>query len=348
MLSKKSLERNSMRNIAAENVKNILVIRLNKIGDMICAVPLFKTLRKNFKNARITVFTEEPSIDLLEGSGLADGFIAYKKGMRLFRNRYLDCWRLMREHKREAGIDRFDIAIAVKGGFSSFLATITFFSRARIRIGYASSEKRLSNLFYNFPVVPIDAPKFHQVDACLNLLTALEINEPIRNIAIDIPASCKEAALRFLRKKGLQPKERLALFNISNNRETSRWRTDNFIELGRKITQKYGFDCIITGIPSDRERAVRICDSLSGKGFFYDTPGPMDFAAIASLSEFLVAGDGGAIHIGAAAGTRVIALFGQTNPVIYGPYGEGHAVLKSKDGNVNSIAPDDVITALKI
>jgi ADP-heptose:LPS heptosyltransferase len=337
-----------MHNIAPENIKNILVIRLNKIGDMICAVPLLKTLRKNFKNAKITVFTEEPSIELLEGSGLADGFIVYKKERRLLYNRHLECMRLLRQYKREAGIGRFDIAIAVKGGFSSFLAAITFLSGARIRVGYSSPEKRLSNLFYNFPVDPIDAPRFHQVDACLNLLTVMVIDEPVRDIAIDIPAENKAAVVRFLREKGLEPKAGIVLFNISNNRETSRWRLDNFIELGRAISQRYGYNCIITCIAADREKAVKICDSLNGKGFFYDTSKLMDFAAIASVSDFLIAGDGGAIHIGAAAGAKVVALFGQTNPVIYGPYGEGHIILKSQDGNVNSITPDDVIRAVKI
>ncbi|MDI6801162.1 MAG: glycosyltransferase family 9 protein [Thermodesulfovibrionales bacterium] len=331
-----------------EAVREILVIRLNKIGDMICAIPLIKTLRRNFKNAEITVFTEEPSIELLEGSGLADGFIVYKKDRRLLWNRHLECLRLLKKHKREAGIGHFDIAIAVKGGFSSFLAAITFLSGARIRIGYVSPEKRLSNLFYNFPVDPIDIPRFHQVDACLNLLTALGIKEMSRDITIDIPAEHKAAAMKFLREKGLQPKERLAVFNISNNRDASKWDVDNFIKFGRAISQRYGYNCIITCVPADKEKAVKICDGLSGNGFLHDTSKLMDFAAITSVANLLVAGDGGAIHIGAAAGAKVIALFGQTNPVIYGPYGEGHTILKSHDGNVNSITPDDVIRAVRI
>lgn len=321
---------------------------MNKIGDMICAIPLIKTLRRNFKNAKITVFTEELSRELLESTGLADGIITYNKDSRILKNRYLECWRLMRRYKKEHGIGHFDMAIAVKGGFSSFLAAITFLSGARMRIGYSSPEKRLSNLLYNLPVDPIDIPKFHQVEACLNLLTALGIEESIRDITIYLPAKYKAAAVSFLHGKGLQPKDRIALFNISNNRETSKWKTENFIKLGRIISQTYNYHCIITCIPADKEKAVTICDGLNGRGFLYDTARLMDFAAIASVSNFLVAGDGGAVHIGAAAGTKVVALFGQTNPVIFSPYGEGHIVLKSADGNVNSITVDDVIRAIKI
>lgn len=346
MLSKRQLKINSMHNISPENIKNILVIRLNNIGDMICTIPLIKTLRKNFKNAKITVFTEEPSRELLESTRLADEIITYKRNSRILKNRYLECWKLMRKYKKEYGIGHFDMAIAVKGGFSSFLAAITFLSGASIRIGYISPEKRLFNLFYNCPADPIDIPKIHQVEACLNLLTPLGIKEMDRDITIDIPPIYKAAAIRFLTEKGLQPKNRIAIFNISNNRKTSRWHPENFIKLGRTISQKYGYTCIITCIPADKEKAVIIADELKGKGFLYDTTRLMDFTAIASVSNFLIAGDGGAVHIGAATGTKVVALFGQTNPVIYGPYGKGHIVLKSQDGNVNSITPDDVIKVI--
>ncbi len=329
-----------------EEIKNILIIRMNKIGDMICSIPLIKTLRKNFKNAKITVFTEELSRELLESTELADGIITYKKDNWILRNRYFECWRLIRRYKKEHGIRHFDMAIAVKGGFSSFLAAITFLSGARMRIGYRSPGKRLFNLFYNCPVEPIEFPKFHQVEACLNLLTSLGINEISRDITINIPPIHKIAAVRFLSEKGLQPKNRIAIFNISNNRETSRWHPENFIKLGRTICQKYGYTCIITSVPADKEKAVTICTELNGKGFWYDTPMLMDFAAIASVANFLVAGDGGAVHIGAAVGTPVIALFGKTNPTIFGPYGNQHIILKSLTGDVNPIFPENVINAI--
>lgn len=337
---------NSIKN--PEDIKNILVIRMNKIGDMICTIPLIKTLRRNFKNAKIAVFTEELSGELLKDTGLADGIIIYKKNSKLLWNKYLECWRLMTKYKKEYGIKHFDMAIAVKGGFSSFLSIITFLSGAHIRVGYLHPKNRFLKLFYNFPVKPIDIPKFHQVDACLNLLTVVGIKEQVKDIAITIPAEHKATAVKFLLKKGLQPKKQLAIFNISNNRNTSTWQTDNFIKLGRMLSQKYGYNCIITCVSVDKEKAFKICSELKGNGFFYDTPKLMDFAAITSLANLLVAGDGGAIHIGAAVGTKVIALFGQTNPIIYGPYGEGHIILKSYKGNINSITPDDVIKVAKI
>ncbi|HAK89079.1 MAG: hypothetical protein A2077_03935 [Nitrospirae bacterium GWC2_46_6] len=330
------------------DMKNILVIRFNKAGDMICTIPLLKTLRRHFKDAAITLFAEDASEEISGNIPQIDGFFVYRKTDNMFRNKYVECRKLIKNYKKAHGIKKFDIAIAVKGGFSSFLSAAACISGAGIRIGYRSPQKRLWNLCYNLPANPIDLPSVHQVEACLNLLTAIGISDFIRDASISVPAAAADKAYVFLTAHKMTPKKRIAVFNISNNRESSTWYPENFIKLGRIISQKYGYNFIITSIPADKGKAVRICDQLNGKGFFYDTAGLMDFAAVASVSNFLVAGDGGAVHIGAAAGAKVIALFGQTNPIIYGPYGEGHIVLKSKDGNVNSITPDDVITALSI
>lgn len=335
-----------MHSITRDEIRNILVIRLNKIGDMICTIPLLRTLRHNFKNARISVLTEKSPAEILTDSSLADDLIIYTRKSSRFANRYLEVWKVLRDYKRKSDV-KFDIAIGVKGGFSSFLAAITFLSRATLRIGYSDSQRHPLTLCYNLPVKPIDVPNVHQVDACLNLLTAIGIKDITKDITIDIPPEIKDSTLRFLYSKGLQPKDKLIVFNISNNRETSKWQLSKFVELGKILIKKYNYRCIITSVESDRDNAIKLCEELNGGCFFYKTEKLMDFAAITSMANILVAGDGGAIHIGATAGTPVVALFGEINPIIWGPYGKQHIVLTAPDGDVKSIKVEDVLNAIE-
>lgn len=202
------------------------------------------------------------------------------------------------------------------------------------------------NLCYNLPIKSIDFPNVHQVDACLNILSALGIKDIIGDIGINIPSKQTDSALRFLNSIGLQPKNKFAVFNISNNRETSTWQLENFVELGRTIFKKCNYKSIITSVVTDKEKAIKLCDKLKGIGFFYETKKLMDFAAITSMANFLVTGDGGAVHIGASVETPVVALFGGTNPLIYGPYGNKHVVLKSSGGDVKSIVTEAVVNAI--
>lgn len=145
----------------------------------------------------------------------------------------------------------------------------------------------------------------------------------------------------------MSPKERFVVFNISNNRIKSKWNIDNFIHLGKKLADLYKYKIIVTSIKDDEENSIKICKKLGNHAFYYETKSILDFASITSKADFLIAGDGGAIHVGAAVKTKVIALFGETNETIFGPYGEGHIILKSPNGDVNSIPVDEVLRAFE-
>ncbi len=332
--------------LSSDDIKHILVVRLNKVGDMICTIPLLKTLRHHFKNAKITMLAEKPSAEIFTDTALVDDLIIYTRKHSLLRNRHLEVRKLLMDYKMRSNV-KFDVAIGVKGGFSSFLAIIVFLSGAKIRIGYISNKNYLLNWCYNFPVNPIDFSMVHQTEACLNLLTAVGVHDFIKDTTIPIPSEQRDSAYKFLISNGLNPGNKIAVFNISNNRKTSTWQSANFIKLGKLLFENNGFRCIITCILSDRDKAIKICNEMKGNALFYETRHIMNFAAMVSMANFLIAGDGGAVHISASVGTPVVALFGQTNPAIYGPCGGGHIVLMSPNGDVNSITADTVFSAVR-
>ncbi|MEN2995322.1 MAG: hypothetical protein ABDH19_08280 [Thermodesulfovibrio sp.] len=72
---------------------------MNKIGDMVCTIPLIKTIKKNFNNPNITVLTEELPGKFLNEINLVDEIIIYKKNNTLLHNRYLEILHLINRHK---------------------------------------------------------------------------------------------------------------------------------------------------------------------------------------------------------------------------------------------------------
>jgi len=313
---------------------------MNKIGDMIYTIPLIKTLKNEFPEALITVLAEDTNAEIIKYEPYIDRVIVYKRDSRKYRNRFINIIKTL-------GGKDFDLAIGVKGGFSSFLAAASLLSGAQYKVGYVSRKRRFMNLFYNLPVDPIDFSSLHQVDACLNLLSAIGVTKEVKDISISIPSRFKAEASTFLKSKGLNPKERLVIFNISNNRETSSWGPDKVIGLGRFLIDKYRFKCIISGIPAHEDKALNICNKIGTDVFFFRTMNIMEFAAITSLCNLLVTGDGGASHVGAATGALVIALFGAADPVVWRPYGEQHIVLRQPDCDAKSITVQNVIAAIE-
>ena len=322
-----------------EEVKSILVIRMNRIGDMICTIPLLKTMRKAFPSARITVLADSANADAIKSEPYVDTVLVFRRPASIFKGRLLAVMNTLK------GCE-FDLAIGVKGGFSSFLAIATALSGARFRLGYVSGKGRLQDRLYNMPVMPVDFSTRHQVDSCLNLLKPFGIEYGIKDISITIPESFRDAAAGFMAANGLKPKKKIAVFNISSNRAASAWGPEKFVQLGRHLAEEHNYKSIISGLPADEEMASEIGDKIGSAARYVRTEHIMDFAAICSLCNILVTGDGGACHVGAAAGITVVALFGATPPAVWKPYGDQHITIKAVDGDVKSISVKEVTDTL--
>ncbi|MBI4683848.1 MAG: glycosyltransferase family 9 protein [Nitrospirae bacterium] len=316
-----------------KDIRDILVIRMNRIGDMICTIPLLKTLRKEFPEARLTVLAEETNVEVIKNASYIDKLLIYKKGAGIYRNKILNL-------KKNFKGNNFDIAIAVKGGFSSNLATATFLSGAAYRIGYISDNHHLLDFLYNMPVKKTPNIQ-HQVERCLNLLKHIGITPDrfVKDISFEIPQKSVNSFKNFLNVNNISSTENeLIVLNISNDRPNTSWPVENFMELIKRL-KAYPIKCIITSAPQDSENAKKLANTSSA--LFYETPHIMDFAAATERGNLLICHDSGAMHIGASVGTKTLVLVGRgIIPEIWGPYGSGHkCLIKPK---IKDITVDDV------
>jgi ADP-heptose:LPS heptosyltransferase len=316
-------------------IHRILVIRMNRIGDMIYTLPVIRTLKQEFPHAAITVLAEPANAGIASMETAVDEVLIYRRA----RNRYVGMMSLF-------GSRTYDLAISVKGGFSSFFALTAALSGARYRIGYRSSEGHILDRLYNLPADPIDFSKIHQLDACLQLLSPLSIRKHERDFSISLPASLLAEAAAFLSDCGIERHDKVIVMNISSNRATSAWSPDRFVALGRILGQSTGCFCIICAMPAEEGQARQVSAEIGDRSFFYRTPSALSFAAVVSLSAALVSGDGGSGHLAAAVGTPVVALFGETSPMIWRPYGERNIVLCAGPDGVDTISAGQVADAI--
>lgn len=344
-----------MKNLNAHKpgIKNILLIRRNNIGDMICAVPVFKSIRKEFPDAHITVMADSTNAGVIEGASFVNEVLVYKKGQGIYKNKYLNYWRLFRENKR-----KYDLAIGVKRGFSSTLAAITLISGARIRAGCVPDKWHPLQFCYNLPVK--DCKKWNSinhVDALLEFIKAAGIENTVKDISIEIPADSMNKAKDFLKEhlpspiplpdaSGEGARGRVVVFNVSNNKPENTWPLHNFRKLGSMLCQKYNAAVIISSAPCDRGKAEELAGGIAGDAAFFDSLKVMEFAAIAASADLLVCGEGGAMHVGASVKTPTISLWGSKRPRKWMPYGEGQfTVIKGED--VETISVEDVMEVIK-
>jgi lipopolysaccharide heptosyltransferase I len=286
----------------------ILIIKPSSLGDIIHALPFLKTLRGSFRDAEIEWVISTGLKDVLDGNQLVDKLITFDK----------DSWkepsRLPRTVKEIAALvktlrsKQYDMVIDLQGLLRSGL--MTFFSRSPRKIGFRQAREG-SRIFYNQKISSNGS--LHAVDRCLEVARYLDI----RNTGVEFPITIDKSAKRRVRKLTGNTREYVVIAP-SARWSTKRWPSRYF----GLLISRLSVPCVITGSRSDDRIVREVLRSSGGKGLSLCSRTDLkELIALISESKVVVSNDSGPLHIGAALGVPVVALFGPTEPGKTGPYG---------------------------
>jgi heptosyltransferase-1 len=334
---------------------NILIVKLSAIGDVIHTLPALADLRRLYPDADITWVVEEAAADLLAGHpALNRTIISHRKSWlkEMRRGRIATPLREMQAFWKELRQRPYDLVIDFHGLFKS--AVIVLASGGKRRLGYDSLQEG-SGLFYNEKIP--EAMEKHAVDRYLDFVryladaagssrgSAAPQADPTFTIAVG-PEECgRVAALldahtemrngedgRQGDKKesgGGEAKEgRFVAVSPVALWETKLWEDGKFAALCDRIRRELGIGVVLTGgeaAPLERigaqmeTRAVNLGGQTTLR----------ELACLYRQAALVITTDSGPMHIAAAMGTPVVALFGPTDPARTGPYGPEHKVIRS-------------------
>ncbi|MFC2156777.1 glycosyltransferase family 9 protein [Acidobacteriota bacterium] len=295
-------------------MKNILIIRLSSLGDIIHALPAFASLRKGYPNARITWVVEESGKEILDlVSGIDRIIVARTKGWNPLSGGF---WRGLSQLRRELKQNDL-VAIDFQGLLKSgFLCRL---SGAKRRIGFHRNNLRepAASYFYTEHLEPV-SEKGHVIKKNLELLRLVNIVEDSYSFPLSIPGDLTESMNTKLKDIGFRTGQRLIVLNVGAAWETKRWFPERWIELIGKIKKPDLFPLILWG--SDIEK--HIADQVNRETGIPIVP-PMTIKEVFALlqkTSILVTGDTFALQAACALDRPVVALFAPTNPDRNGPF----------------------------
>jgi len=326
---------------------NILIVKLSAIGDVVHTLPSLADLRKLYPLAHITWVVEEASSDLLVGHPDLDRLLISKrkKWLRDLANPkhtgqalgdILAFLKTLRDRP-------YDLVIDFHGLFKSGL--LVLLSGARRKLGYDSMQE-LSGLFLN-EKIPEDMGK-HAIDRYLDFLRHLgaKVGEP--RFYIPVGEENKSRVDALLEAKGLGKDEGFVAVSPVALWDTKLWEEEKFAKLCDRLIGEFNLRIVLTGAQADgileriEKLMTRPIANLGGKTTL------RDLAYLYGRASVLITTDSGPMHIAAAVGTPVIALFGPTSPSRTGPYGKGHKVIrKDLDCSPCFLKKCDVLTCMK-
>jgi len=294
--------------------EKVLVIRTDRIGDLVLTTPLFEALKTNYPRLTVTALVNDYARPILENNPFVDHVIAYSPANQ---NILLNT---LKEKK-------FDVAILVYPRFR--LAWLTYRAGIPARIGTA--YRWYSFLFtYKIHQHRKRVCK-HELEFNLELLTPLGLKVQGILPSIFLSKSELQAAEQLWQRQGLRPEDLKVVIHPGGGRSSLRWSENNFAELACKIAKELGGKIILTGLENERSLTDRISRELQGE--VIDLTGKLnlrELAAVLSYTNLIITNSTGPMHMAVALGAKVVALFcpiKTASPMRWGPCGEGHQAL---------------------
>jgi len=303
-----------------EGLNRILIRGVNWVGDTILTYPSVQGVKKLFPHSHLAILVPNHLADLWRDFPFVDEIISFykKNGIGSVREDVLIS-RLIRKK-------RFDLALIFPRSFRS--AFQIFLAGIPIRIGYQDGGRSL--LLTHQIQREERLLHIHRIHYYWNLLEPLGKLEAIPSPRLVLREENRHWAEKRLEQLGLLDGRALIGINPGAAYGLAKcWPPDRFGELGRKLYEKNKVTSLIFGRKEEQRIASEILKSLGNGGIdFTGETNLLQLAALLERCHLLVTNDTGTMHIASAVGTPVVAIFGSTDPITTGPWGDGHIVIK--------------------
>ncbi len=340
-------------------MERILIVRLGAMGDVLHALPAVGALRRALPAAQIGWIIEPRWADLLCAPGeartaprsplkpLVD--VVYEVDTRALRSASYWEWKQAAKTLRRIRAVQYEIALDLQGSMKSgLLATL---SGAREVVGFARPRESPAAMFYK-RALAVSAS--HVIEQNLELVAAVA--------GADAPAPCELPLDRGadawcvleLRKRG---KFDYVLLSPGGGWGAKRWPAERYGEVARRLAED-GLAVYINTGPGEHKLAREVKAASGGAAQSLPcTPGLL--IALTRRAKLFIGGDSGPMHMAAALGIPVVALFGPTDPARNGPYATRSLVLRdaqsrtsyshtpTEDPGLAAITVDQVVEAAR-
>ena len=297
-----------------KQITKILILRSDRMGDMILSLPAISSLKKSYPKAHLAILIQEYTRDILWNNPHIDEII-------------IDYGQNMLELAQQIRDKKFDLAVILYPSWRN--GWLCFFAGIPVRVG--TGYKPVGILFNKRAYIHRSKVVCHEIDYCLRLAEKAGAQTTNREIALPIKDEDMQYAQSLLKKHGLLDTFPLIGIHPGSGGSALNWSKDNYAGLIDGLIEKYNARVIISGGSNEYDMLEQIIAkthtnpiNLSGQTNLGQ------LMALFSLYHLFIGPSTGPMHLAAGLGKPVIALFPpllSQSPTKWGPYGQGHTVL---------------------
>ncbi|MCY3770569.1 MAG: glycosyltransferase family 9 protein [Gemmatimonadetes bacterium] len=298
-------------------MKRVLVIRSGAVGDLILTLPVLSALKKRYDGLSIDMMGDPDRLSLLQDCGYVD------KVLPIDGREYTP---LFASGGTPSG--------SVSRDLRSYDAMLTYLPDPDGV--FTENLRRISS----GPVLtgrsrPVEGGRIHVTRVLMDALKPLGIETSVDPPRIDAPSSAASDDLRRL-----ETEQMLVAIHPGSGGLSKCWPAENYGALIDLLTES-GFKPAITFGPADQMIRRRLQPWIETRDVLViEDRSLVDMTALYARCRAMIGNDSGMTHLASATGTPVTALFGPSDPAVWGPRGKEVRILWGTDmfeGDVDCI-----------
>jgi len=319
-----AIRKHKKSNPYPKNIKKILLIRRNRLGDSINVLPIIEVLKKNYPSIKISVLANKYNAEIFNYSKYIEQVYCINEKWGLGRiTLYLNP--VIRKLRQEC----FDLVIGL-GGYASMLSQISYCIKGSYSVGPRSLQGNFNDLLFDLAVHKIDRKNAIHIDEMANI---------VKGARLKLPHKLPYPKLHAISKA---KKNWLAICPDVNRKE-SRYSITAYKEiieflLSKKIVEKV---ILFLNSPLSPYMALTQCGAK-----YEETNNLKDFIKKIAECKIALTAAGGSSHIASSLDLSVVVISGIKNQTYWRPYGR-HIKVFENEINVNLIAPMDIAKSLR-
>lgn len=354
------------KNINTSKIKKILILRQDRIGDLVATTPIFRAIKEKFPNSELHVMINPGNFAVIRKNPFIDkiicksiGWFDYSVGHLLvkrakdFLKSFFDgsFFSLLKEVRNE----KYDLII--DGVVKKRNGLLCLLSGAKYTIG---------NLFFGSGFIFSQRVKVDRnenyVYQVYDLLKPLGIVNKPSKVEIFFDEKYTEEKETLLKKLKIDKnKIKIGIHVGCSNVKARQWKKENWIELIKNLRDINNCQIILTGMLSEKELIKEILKEVVDSADMREAIGLNleDFIIFLSALDVIVCVESGTMHLAAACNIPTVVLFNGENPQIWTPFGNLSKILRKLDGTtcynsdcsnplcINAISPVEVEEAAR-
>ena len=308
-------------------IQTVLVIRPDRLGDVVLSTPVYETLKKAFPHLHISVLAASAQAELLaDNPNISQVFVFDPK-------QPLNVFRQLRD-------EQFDLALTLNKKFSATATFFTLCSGAKIRVGYNHPE----NAWAHNIRVSLEGPPRHESENNLDLLWALGIEESQSQPRLYFN-SAETRKIADLMQQYRPTREQPVVMVKSGTRIAKwGWRWEKFQTVIEHLLESDKAQVWLVNGPGEEAELQTAIANMQRKPQLLPLLTAKELALLMQECDVLLCNHTGIMHLASAVDKPVCVIFKHGEIKRWGPLNSGSVVLEERDDD--SLSPDTVLNTL--